>query len=241
MLRSSLLLPLLLLLALPVRAAPDLGVWDTLLGAAVVKGHVDYSQWASSPAFDALIGEIAVTNTEQMDDREKLVFYINTYNILAARGILNGHSPDSLLGRYVYFKRDKYRVAGAEISLYELEHALIHPLKEPRAHFAIVCASQSCPILRSAAYTLPNLDEQLDQAARDFINDPLRNQFNPTARSAQLSIIFKWFDQDFIDASGSVQAYLAPFVNDREVAALLQNGELKVTYLGYDWSLNGTK
>ncbi|MEZ5503230.1 MAG: DUF547 domain-containing protein [Halioglobus sp.] len=240
MIRVCSLLVLLCALASPARAGLDLDAWDSLLGAAVNRGQVDYAMWAANPAFDALVEQIATTRTADMDVRQKLVFYINAYNILAARGILDGHSPDSLLGRYVYFKLDKYTVAGEQVSLYALEHELLLPLKEPRVHFAIVCASQSCPLLRSSAYRLASLDEQLDQAAREFVNDPHRNQFDLARREARLSSIFKWFDEDFIAAAGSVQSYVARFAEDREVATRLRAGDFAVTYLPYDWSLNGT-
>ena len=160
---------------------------------------------------------------------------------LAARGILDGSSPGSLLGRHVYFKRDKYLVAGERITLHALEHELIRPLKEPRIHFAIVCASQSCPILQREAYTLKQLDQQLEAAARNFINDRQRNQFNPTSRRAELSSIFKWFEEDFTEAAGSLQGYLAPMIDDENVARLLEQEAFKISYLKYDWSLNGTR
>ncbi len=235
--------PLVLALALVpcVSAAElDLKSWDALLGEAVSEGFVDYSQWADNPDFDALVDQIAASDPSQMTREQKLVFYINAYNILAARGILDGSSPSSLWGRYVYFKRDKYQVAGEEISLYDLEHDRILPLGEPRIHFAIVCASMSCPILRSEAYTLERLDTQLHDAAVGFINDNARNQFDTDARKAKVSSIFNWFKDDFVQSAGSLQAYLAPYVADEGTAALLAEGALKVRYLKYDWNLNGS-
>ncbi|MDX1734423.1 MAG: DUF547 domain-containing protein [Halioglobus sp.] len=231
---------LLLILCMPASALAqlDLDSWDTLLKEAVDNGHVDYRQWADSPRFDALVQQIEITDVSGMTRGEKLVFYINAYNILAARGILDGSSPDSLLGRHFYFKRDKYSVAGDRISLHALEHERIRPLGEPRIHFAIVCASQSCPILQSHAYTLERLEQQLDAAARQFINDERRNRFDVEARRADLSSIFKWFEEDFIDAAGSLQAYVARYV-DGESAALLREGAFSVKYLDYDWNLNG--
>ena len=230
---------MLLLAPLSARAELDLA-WDQLLKAAVNQGQVDYAQWRDNRRFDALTDQVAATVTDGMDRQQKLAFYINAYNILAARGILDGRSPDGVLGRYLYFKRDTYTVAGSQISLHQLEHEWIRPLKEPRIHFAIVCASQSCPILQEEAYTAERLNEQLDAATRGFVNDTERNRFDPAASRAELSSIFKWFAEDFEQAAGSVQAYLAPLVADAEVAKLLDSGELTIRYLSYDWSLNGT-
>lgn len=84
---------------------------------------------------------------------EALVYWINAYNTLAIKGILDGRSPRTLLGKYSYFKKAKYRVGGKRINLYDLERKVIIPMGEPRIHFAINCASQSCPKLLSRAYT----------------------------------------------------------------------------------------
>ncbi|MCX2980700.1 DUF547 domain-containing protein [Halieaceae bacterium IMCC14734] len=236
---ATLLLSL-LFLPLSVSAALDLKTWTDLLAEAVTDGAVDYSRWDKNARFDALVEQIATVDTGAMNRQQKLVFYINAYNILAAQGILDGNSPDGLLARYAYFKRDTYLVSGARITLHALEHELIRPLQEPRIHFAIVCASVSCPILQSEAYTLENLDQQLQAATTEFINDPRRNQFDRANASANLSSIFKWFEEDFVEAAGSLQAYLAPLVENEEVAALLEDEAFKIRYQRYDWSLNGT-
>ena len=222
-----------------VSAELDTASWSALLGNAVNEGFVDYGQWIDNADFDALVDQVAVADASKMTREEKLVFYINSYNILAAQGIQNGSSPSSLLGRYVYFKRDKYQVAGDVISLHELEHERIRPLNEPRIHFAIVCASVSCPILQSQAYTVERLNAQLDAAATGFINDNERNRFYPERGEAELSSIFKWFKEDFVDAAGSLQAYIAPYVARQDSASLLEQGDFEVDYLPYDWDLNG--
>ncbi|MEH6588937.1 MAG: DUF547 domain-containing protein [Halioglobus sp.] len=234
------LLLLFMLLTPPTALAElDTASWTRLLGTAVTNGHVNYTLWENNREFNALVDQIATTQIKSMDRDHQLAFYINAYNILAAQGILDGSSPDSLLGRYLYFKRDKYTVAGQRITLYQLEHERIRTLKEPRIHFAIVCASQSCPILRNEAYTPPNLDQQLDTAARDFINNPERNRFDIDSNHATLSSIFKWFEEDFVASAGSLQAYLAPLVTSPEVADLLRKEAFDISYGEYDWNLNG--
>ncbi|NQX89507.1 MAG: DUF547 domain-containing protein [Halioglobus sp.] len=238
--RQLLSILLILLLVNPTAFAQlNTALWTDLLAPAVDKGAVDYAQWANNPDFRTLVDQIAATETNALTRQQLLAFYINTYNILAAQGILNGSSPDSILGRYLYFKRDKYTVAGQRMSLHQLEHDWLRPMQEPRIHFAIVCASQSCPVLQNEAYTAARLEAQLDAAARGFINDPSRNRFDSSAAQAALSSIFKWFREDFIDNAGSLQAYLAPLVDDANAAALLADGAFSIRYLPYNWRLNG--
>jgi hypothetical protein len=230
------------LVAIPSHAALtlDIAIWDRLLGQAVVDGQVDYRQWRDNPDFDRLVAQIAEQDLAQLQGDEILVFYINAYNILAAQGILEGRSPSSLFGRYLYFKRDKYDVGGNRISLHDLEHKLIRPIGEPRIHFALVCASQSCPWLQSWAYSSGELDGQLDAATRRFINDSSRNRFDVAAQEAGLSRIFDWFEEDFSAGGGTVQEYLALYVDDPEAAQLLRQNAFDVDYLDYDWGLNGS-
>ncbi len=237
----ALLFILLVLPALSVQASLDLDRWDALLAQAVSDGQVDYRQWRENPDFDALVSQVGDTDTSGMSRQARLAFLINAYNILAAEGILAGSSPSSWLGRLGYFRRDSYLVAGREMSLHELEHEVMRPLGEARIHFAIVCASESCPVLRAEAYRPASLDAQLDDAASNFINDPRRNRFDAAAREAEISPIFDWFAEDFEAEAGGVQPYIAPYVEEPAVAALLREGIMALDYADYSWELNGVK
>lgn len=126
------------------------------------------------------------------------------------------------------------------MNLYDLEQRLLIPnFQEPRIHFAIVCASQSCPKLKSEAYTAEDLDRQLTASARQFINDPTRNRFDRQRHIAYLSQIFDWFSEDFINHSGSLLAYVAQFVSDPDLANDLRHTPYTIEFLDYDWALNG--
>ena len=171
---------------------------------------------------------------------ERLAFWINAYNVFAIKGILDHYSPVTYLGRYRYFIGQDYRVGGATINLYDLERqVLVKQFQEPLIHFAIVCASTSCPKLQPWAYEPDQLERQLDRVARGFINDPTRNRFDRTRKVASISMIFKWFDNDFTRAAGSVLNYIARYVSDPELAQDLMRSDYRIEYLDYDWSLNG--
>ncbi|MFO1283316.1 MAG: DUF547 domain-containing protein [Burkholderiales bacterium] len=226
-----------LAIATPVRAI-DHAPFDALLRAHVKNGVVDYPGFQESREFKAYVEELAkpVAFASKADE---LAFNINAYNALAIQGILDGLSPSSFIGRARYFKIQEWSLAGRRITLYDLEHKVLRPMGEPRIHFAIICASRSCPFLRSEAYSAAKLDRQLDEQARQFVNDPFRNRFDKTAKVAQLSEIFKWFDEDFRGA-GSVQRTIAKFVADPDVAKGLAQDGYKVEWIDYDWNLNGT-
>lgn len=216
----------------------DHAPFDALLRANVRNGVVDYPAFQNHPSFKGYLDALAKPG--QPDDRAaRLVYYINAYNALAIEGILQGLSPSTLFGRARYFKSKEWPLDGRNITLHDLEHRIIRPLGEPRIHFAIVCASKSCPLLRAEAYAVDRLDTQLDDQARQFVNDPLRNRFDVNAKTAHLSAIFNWFDEDFRGA-GSTQRFIARYAADPVVANALAADRFKVEWIDYDWNLNGT-
>ncbi len=213
--------------------------FDQILAANVADGVVNYPGIATDPRFPGYLRKLAAALPADTPQNEQLAFYINAYNALAIKGILDGHSPSSLLGRYKYFKSIQYTVAGQNMNLYDLEREVIIPFREPRIHFAIVCASESCPPLRAEAYSADRLDAQLDEQARTFLSDSSKNRIEPDKKTLRLSKIFDWFPEDFSDHSGSVQKYVAQYVDDKNIAAALRADEYKIKFLKYDWNLNG--
>jgi hypothetical protein len=212
-----------------------------VLASHVKDGVVDYPAVHTDDRFPAYLAQLDRVDPEALATRrERLAFWINAYNAFAVQGILDHYSPASLVGRYRYFIGRDYRVGGAAINLYDLERQiLIKQFHEPLIHFAIVCASASCPKLQPWSYEPDQLTVQLDRAAREFINDPARNRFDRKNKVASLSMIFKWFEEDFTKAAGSVVSYITRYVNDPELVQDLMQSDYRIEYLEYDWSLNG--
>lgn len=219
-------------------ADSDHKLFDSIVKKHVNDGVVDYPAIADDPAFTQYLDELAQPLVTKSRD-EQLAFWINGYNALAIRGILDGLSPGTFFGRIGYFKNAKYSIGGRTTNLDDLERKVIIPFKEPRIHFAINCASASCPKLVSYVYTAKQLDQQLETVTRNFINDSSRNRFDRQNKVAHLSKIFDWFKKDFNQHSGSVQKYVAQFVDDPVLAEELSNEQYQIKFLKYDWSLNG--
>lgn len=212
-----------------------------VLASHVRDGVVDYPGIQLDNRLPAYLAQLDQVDPNALSRRnERLAFWINAYNAFAIKGILDRYSPVGYVGRYHYFIGQEYRVGGATINLYDLERqVLIKQFQEPLIHFAIACASTSCPKLQPWTYEPDQLDRQLDRVARDFINDPTRNRFDRNRKIASLSMIFKWFDDEFTKAAGSVLAYITRYVSDPELAQDLTRSEYRIEYLEYDWTLNG--
>ncbi len=205
------------------------------------QGHVAYKRLAAHHrgALDAYLGTLAAAEPAGWDTNAQKAFWINAYNAGILDAVLQGYSAETFLNRASLFKRFTFTVAGKARTLDEIEHGIIRPqFHDPRTHFALVCASSSCPRLRRHAYTGATLDAALDEEARRFINDGKRNVVNPAARAVQLSSIFQWFADDFIAAGSSVTAYVARYVDSDAKRALLDTKPTDLTYLDYDWTLN---
>ena len=215
---------------------------DEVLHAHVQDGDVTYSGIAGDARFHSYVAQLDHVDPNAFSTKEeRLAFWINAYNAFAIQGILDGLSPGTLFGRYEFFIRRRYQVGGGMINLYDLERAiLVKEFKEPRIHFAIVCASRSCPKLRSEAYVAQRLNAQLEEGTRAFINDPGRNRFDRARREARLSKIFDWFDEDFAARSGSLVGYVKDYVTDEGLVHELAAEPYAVEFLEYDWNLNGT-
>lgn len=221
--------------------SPDHDLFDQVLKAHVQDGHVNYAKIKQDQRFTEYLKYLEVTNPETFSNKEeKLAFWINAYNALAIKGILDGLSPDGFFSRITYFKTTDYKLAGQEINLYDLERDIIIPFNEARIHFAIVCASASCPKLISEAYVATKLEQQLEENTKSFLNNNFKNEFDLENKVAKISKIFDWFPDDFKKDSGSVQKFIAKYVNDSTLSKALNDESLRIQYLTYDWSLNGT-
>jgi hypothetical protein len=125
-------------------------------------------------------------------------------------------------------------VAGKEMTLDELEHGLIRKeFAEPRIHFVLNCAAQSCPKLQRDALTAANLESTLARATREFVPAATRLEDGKIVTSQ----LFNWFAEDFVKAEGSVAEYLAKY-EDGKVAKALKSGDVEITFSEYDWRIN---
>jgi Protein of unknown function, DUF547 len=223
----------------PSCAAVDHAPWNTLLTQYVdTNGRVAYRdlQGKDAAKFEQYLTTLAQAQLDGLSEAEEKAFWINAYNAVIVSGILQGYTAENVLKRKRLFSWYSLRIAGKDRTPDEIEHEMLRKkFRDPRIHFAIVCASTSCPKLRAEAYLAERLDQQLDEAARQFVNDSARNRIDQ--QQIALSMIFKWFAQDFVDQAGSVKSFLQRFVtNDKKGIVEQLSGDPQ--YLAYNWTLN---
>lgn len=216
-------------------------LYADLLSAYVHDGVVDYQGFAADEGkLDAYLDFLASLDPGMMPRNEKFAFYINAYNAWTIKLILTKY-PDLTsikdLGSFFSspWKKKICRINGRMLSLDEIEHDILRPeFQDPRVHFAINCASKSCPKLISEPYDGQILDSQLDAVTKGFINNPERNYLSGT--TLYVSKIFKWFKEDF--TSGVLAFFLAHASGELKRSLLANADTITIKYLDYDWSLN---
>jgi hypothetical protein len=223
----------------PGSAAVDHTSWTSLLTRYVDdNGRVAYHNLQSRDraALESYLTTLAQARVEGMGEAEEKAFWINAYNAMIVNGVLQGYTAESLLGRKRFFSWYSLLIAGEERSADDIEHKILRKkFHDPRIHFAIVCASTSCPKLRQEAYVAERLDQQLEEATRTFINDPTRNRID--TQQVALSQIFQWFADDFVQNAGSVVGFVQRFVA-ADKRSMLTAKKDAIQYLEYNWTLN---
>ena len=252
-----------LLLAETTASAPSFGAYRALLDVAVRGASVDYARLArdrsivdaATRSFDA-----ADTHPEPTWSRtERFAFWINAYNAFTIAAIVD-HYPirrrwfslapgNSIRQIDGVWTRLTWRAAGRAVTLDHIEHEILRPaFNDPRVHFAINCASRSCPPIRSEPYAADRLESQLDDSARRYLASPFGLQIDGSR--LKVSSIFKWYGEDFVARFAGTGADRTRADRDRAVlgfvaaygppaaAALARSGEARVEVLSYDWSLN---
>ncbi|MEB2778580.1 DUF547 domain-containing protein [Algoriphagus sp. D3-2-R+10] len=222
---------------------PSHKTWNELLKANIsADGTVNYKGFIKEKSkLETYLNSLS----ENAPDRktwskdEQLAYWINAYNAFTVKLIVDNYPVESIkdLGPSLKIPLIKdvwhykfFKIGGQESSLDEIEHSILRKeFEEPRIHFAVNCASVSCPPLLNEAFEAATIEAQLDKVATRFINDQSRNKISSDA--VQISSIFSWFKGDFTK-NGS----LIDFLNKYSKVKI--NSDAKVSHLDYDWNLN---
>lgn len=227
--------------------AAKTALWDGLLRRYGIDGGLDYEGLAGErPVLDEYLDSVAATDLAALGEKQRLAFWLNAYNAGVARFVLERYpgleSVETVDG---FFDELRFPVAGRSMTLDEVEGEA-RAGGDARVHFAVVCASTSCPDLLAEAYVGDRLEQQLESQTRRFLADRSKGlRFDRAEGRLELSSIFKWYAGDFTGGStvvaffarSKVVAWISPHLAG-ELAAELEESEPSVRYLDYDWSLN---
>ncbi len=213
-----------------------------------------------------LVLDLADFDYESLNGKDQqMAFWINLYNSLVIDGVIQEKVQNSVtesrLGILRFFQKAAYLINGQRFSLTDIEHGVLRGNRgipyfpgphfassdpriesvisdfDPRIHFALNCASNSCPPI--GVYTPENIQEQLDLATRSFINNDLK--MDPDGYQISVSKIFQWYLADF-GGKKALVGFLKQCLlgSDDRKGISQQQSNLKVNFHTYDWALNKT-
>jgi hypothetical protein len=230
-----------------VSAAPfDHSKFDQVLKKYVDdQGLVDYNSIAKDKGFSEYMQSLQTAEVEGLSRDGQLAFWINAYNAVTIDKVIKTKPKKSVRETFVpgvwtgtkFFTSRKHIVAGKRLSQDDIEHEILRKqFNDPRIHFAIICASMGCPQLPRIAYTEENVQTRLEEETRKYLNSPRGTRIDRAENTLHVSKLFDWFGSDFINKSGSVLAFMQPYLHE-EVRLFLERDPM-ISYLEYDWALN---
>lgn len=195
--------------------------------------------------------------------KESLAFWINLYNVLVVDSVIALGIQKSViegrLGLLTFFRCAAYNVGGFRLSLEEIEHGILrgnrgHPIipgrqiaprdprmawviwpLEPRIHFALNCASKSCPPIQ--VYSANHLEVQLELAAKNYVDSYV--ELLPNKNLLIVPRIFQWYKDDFGMQAGVLSFLIDHLPDDGRRTWLLTNrGRKRIRFAPYDWGIN---
>lgn len=228
-------------------------------------GNVDYDRWRRTAAdksqLDRYLAAVSRYSPENAPERfakrsEALAYWLYSYNAYVIWSVLGNwplesvtdvKAPIEAITGLGFFYRQRFLFGEVPLSLYAVEHKkILHTYKDPRIHFVLNCASDSCPVLRPELPTGDELEAKLISSTADFVNAPRNVRVDHDNSQIVLSTIFKWYRNDFLNdlrrRGLSTERGVVDFVADAGSAELQTELEGAATYevvfADYDWALN---
>lgn len=223
-------------------------------------GLVDYAGLKENrgelDSFIKLLAKQSSTTYQNWSRDKKIAFWINAYNALTLRSIIDNYPIKWSFQKILFpknsirqikgvWKEKKHRVMSRNLTLDQIEHEILRKeFQEPRVHVALVCAAVSCPSLRNEPYRANKLALQFKQQAQRFLSNAHGMQLpKPGDKTLRVSKIFKWFAEDFLwlysdetNPEVAVIRYIAANAPEGIDKSVFQGGRL--SYLDYNWELN---
>jgi len=238
-------------------------IYDEFLSAD--GGSINYVGMAKSESWKRYKNratELQRTDISSLNREEKLAFFLNIYNVLVINANVEVGPPVRIFQRYKFFNKISYVIGGFVFSLNDIEHGILRSnakppysrrtqfsrndprlpfiLKksEPRIHFALVCGARSCPAIK--LYDAEHIDEQLDLAARGFLESEC--ELNENKKEIRLSKIMDWYHGDFGATHQEMLRWVCKYLPEDKAHVidswLNNNVKFKLSFMQYDWSSN---
>lgn len=234
-------------------ATIDHKAWSAFLGKYVRRSRDGINRvayGAVTPAdkanLNTYLRRMGAVKISRHNRTEQMAFWVNIYNAVTVNVVLSRWPVKTIRQINIspgLFSRGPWgkkiiTVEGVPLSLDDVEHRILRPIwRDPRIHYAINCASLSCPNLQPVAFTRANLHMLLDRAAFEYVNHPRAVQVSDG--ELRVSSIYRWFKEDFGSSDPSIVAHLKRYARPA-LRAQLEKISL-INDDGYDWTINAVR
>ena len=199
---------------------------------------VKYAQWAKSKEdlkiLDSILENWATVDLSRLSTGQQKAFYINLYNAAMIQAVFQSYpikSVTEILPDFGIFKKKFIKQGTRSLSLDDVEKGiLLKEYPDGRIHFAVNCASRSCPPLRGEPFISSNLDAQMDEQTQLYFDSEWGVQV-VSKKEIHISALFDWYRSDF--PKGNLLSYINKY---RSASKLPTSAKIK--FLNYDWALN---
>ncbi len=232
------------------------------------EGHVDYENWHQDAAamglLDSYLAAVAAYSPVNSPSRferksDQLAYWLYAYNAYVIRNVLSHwplesvtdlKAPFEVVTGFGFFWQQRFLFGGEAKSLYSVENSVIRStFRDPRIHFVLNCASESCPVMRPNLPTGDDLEPFLESATAAFISDRSNVLIDHERRRVVLSDIFKWYEKDFLNdlrrqglpSDAGLIGYLQSAAPKSMADELAAASDYEIEFPGYDWSINSSQ
>lgn len=218
-----------------------LQAWTSVLERFVDhQGRVDFEGVRADPGnldayLDCVAGYGPLSSPRDFETRaQRLAYYLNAYNALAMRKVIEFGIPDRITGlrKLRFFRLSRVRVSGERMSLYTLENDYIRSEGDPRIHFALNCMAASCPRLPREPFSASTLDRDLDQLTRKFFAERRNLRVEHEEQTVWATELLDFFPEDFLAEAPTLIDYVNRYI-DPDIPP-----GYSVEFIDYDWSVN---
>jgi hypothetical protein len=207
---------------------------DSFFKKSVQNGKVTYSSLkANGTMLNEMVAMVENRSVSRSNPNEYKAFYINAYNIITIKSLASNYPIKSPLDIDGFFKVKKHKVAGEMLTLDQIENVKLRKeFNDARIHFVVVCGALSCPPIIESAYIPASLNAQMTKQARSAINSDFFVKVDDSAKEVAVSMIMKWYKEDFVKDGQTTIDYLNKYRNTQIPI------NYKVTYQEYNWTIN---
>ena len=206
---------------------------DAFFKTNVKDGKVAYSDIKKNPeALNTLVDQLNQIKINKENENEFKAFWINAYNLLTIKGIVDYYPVKSPLDISGFFDKTTYKISGKSLTLNGIENDVLRGnFNDPRFHFVLVCGAVGCPPIIDEAYKPSTLNAQLDQQTKLALNGSFL-KVNEKKKRVEASEIMKWYNEDFVRNGQSEIDFINIYRTEKIPT------DYKLSFYPYNWTLN---